>query len=307
MSEVAHTLVTPLLEAVGDEGLVAIGAPLGQRTTYRVGGTASVLVTAFSAEAVRRVAQVLASTKVEVLVVGNGSNLLVRDGGFDGVVVHLAGGFEAVVIEGTTVIAGGSAQLPRVARQCVEAGLDGFTWAVGVPGTIGGAVVMNAGGHGASMHESLAGVEVVDLGSGETSVRSVADLELSYRHSNLGPTEIVLGARLELSAGSVEQGRAALSEIVAWRRAHQPGGQNAGSVFQNPAGTSAGTLIEAAGLKGHRLGTAMVSQKHANFIQADPGGRAEDVEALLELVRDEVARHSGITLSTELRIVGDPR
>ena len=261
------------------------GAAIGPLTSYRVGGRASALVVVDSREELTELCEVLESADggggAPLAVMGRGSNLLVSDEGFAGVVVMLGGGFGEVSIAGGTVVAGGAAKLPVVARASVNAGLTGFEWAVGVPGSVGGAVRMNAGGHGAEIRDSLVAAELVDLRSGDPASRSNPDLEFGYRSASVGATELVLEARFELDPGRVADGRAVLAEIVAWRRANQPGGQNAGSVFTNPDGDSAGRLIESVGAKGLRVGTAEVSPKHANFIQADENGRAGDVLALM--------------------------
>ncbi len=288
------------------------GAPLAPLTTYRVGGAAGVLVEATTVDDLRRVAAAVGPTSVPVLVVGRGSNLLVADAGFGGVVVTLASGdsasgcFDSIEIDGARVTAGGAAALPVVARRTAAAGLRGFEWAVGVPGSVGGAVRMNAGGHGSDMAASLVGVRLFDLRTGEDRRVSVADLHLGYRRSAVGPDEVVVAAELALEAGERAAAEALVAEIVAWRRANQPGGANAGSVFTNPPGDSAGRLIDTAGGRGRRHGTAEVSVRHANFIQADPGGSADDIDALMaELVALVSATH-GVALTPETRRVGFP-
>ncbi len=278
--------------------------PLGRLTTYKVGGRAALLVEASSAADLTAVATAVAATGVPTLVVGRGSNLLVADAGFPGVAVVLGAGFAGVAVDGTRVRAGGAALLPVVARQTVRAGLTGFEWAVGVPGSIGGAVRMNAGGHGSDMATSLVEAELVDLATGDRRVVPVADLALGYRRSAVTPGQVVVAATLALAPGDRAAGVATLAEIVAWRRANQPGGQNAGSVFTNPPGDSAGRLIDAAGCKGLRRGSAEVSTKHANFFQADAGGSADDVVALMDEVRRRVRDHSGVDLVPETRLVG---
>jgi UDP-N-acetylmuramate dehydrogenase len=286
-------------------GLARRDVPLGPFTTYRVGGPAALFVEVDSDDAVAAVTRAVRSTGIGVLVVGKGSNLLVADRGFTGLALVLGERFGGISIDGSLVRAGGAAPLPVVARRSVAAGLTGFEWAVGVPGSIGGAVRMNAGGHGADMAASLVRVRVVDLRSGEDGWVPVADLQLGYRRSSIGAEQLVLEAELALTGGQdPDAGAAALAEIVAWRRANQPGGANAGSVFTNPAGDSAGRLVEAAGAKGLRHGTAAVSSKHANFIQADPGGRADDVWALMAIVRDRVRASTGVELEVETRCVG---
>ena len=208
--------------------------------------------------------------------------------------------------EHATVVASAGVALPVLARKTAAAGLTGFEWAVGVPGSIGGAVRMNAGGHGSDMAASLAEVVVFDLHAGVEQTLDTAELGLGFRSSALGEHQLVLDATLQLQAGDPDVSAQLISEIVAWRRANQPGGQNAGSVFVNPVPgeVSAGALVDAAGLRGHRIGTATVSDKHANFIQADDGGRADDVLALMAHVRDRVEETSGFRLRSEIRLVG---
>ncbi len=290
-------------------GLAERGAALGPLTTYRVGGPAAVLARVRDEDELRTVAEAVAATGVDVVVVGKGSNLLVADEGFAGLALVLGEGFDGVEIEGTDVVAFGAAALPVVARRTVGAGLTGFEWAVGVPGSIGGAVRMNAGGHGSDMAAVLARVRVVDLRSGEDGWVPADRLDLGYRRSSVASHQVVVAAGLRLTPGDVERGQAELAEIVAWRRANQPGGPNAGSEFTNPPGDSAGRLIDAAGGKGLRHGSAVVSTKHANFIQADDGGRASDVLALMGDLRELVRAHAGVDLVPETRLVGfpDPR
>ena len=278
--------------------------PLGPMTTYRVGGAAALLVEAGSVADLVAAAEAVAVTGLPTVVVGNGSNMLVADAGFEGLAVVLGDGFAEVEIEGVRMRAGGAALLPVVARKSVGAGLTGFEWAVGVPGSIGGAVRMNAGGHGSDMAATLVDARVVDLATGADERRPAAFLALGYRRSAVGPSQVVVDATLGLAAGDRAAGERAIADIVAWRRANQPGGQNAGSVFTNPPGDSAGRLIDEAGCKGLRVGTAEVSSKHANFFQADAGGSADDVLALMDEVRRRVREHAGVDLHPETRLVG---
>lgn len=276
---------------------------LGPLTTYRVGGAARHLVTVHRVEDLLELSDARGSS--DVLVVGKGSNLLVCDAGFDGIVVQLGEAFAGIdVLADARVRAGGAAFLPVVARRTVAAGLTGFEWAVGVPGSVGGAVRMNAGGHGSEMAECLVGVRVVDLRTGEDGFVAATDLGLTYRSSNIGDDQVVVHADIALGAGEVVTGEAELAEIVRWRREHQPGGQNAGSVFTNPRGDSAGRLIDAAGCRGLRVGTAHVSNKHANFIQSDAGGSADDVFDLMVAVARRVLEVHGVALHPETRLVG---
>jgi UDP-N-acetylmuramate dehydrogenase len=296
------------------DGLARRDVPLGPLTTYRVGGAAALFVEARSVADLVATAGAVAATGVPTLVVGKGSNLLVADAGFPGVAVVLGERFATVEVDAVTatgsgetlVRAGGAALLPVVARRTVKAGLTGFEWAVGVPGSIGGAVRMNAGGHGSDMAASLVEARVVDLASGDDRRVPVASLALGYRRSAIGPSHVVVEATLGLARGDAAEGERALSEIVSWRRAHQPGGQNAGSVFTNPPGDSAGRLIDQSGCKGLRVGSAWVSTKHANFFQADADGSAADVVALMAEVRRRVRERTGVDLHAETRLAGFP-
>lgn len=291
-------------------------APLGATTTYRVGGPAALTVEASEEEDLLVLQSALAASgavgEVPVLVVGKGSNLLVADAGFAGLAVRLGGRLSEIEVRGgapgadgrVVVRAGGGAGLPVLARRTVEAGLTGLEWAVGIPGTVGGALRMNAGGHGADTASCLVRFRFVDLAGTGAEEAGPDRLRLGYRTSSLGPAEVVVWADLAARPGDSALGRRAIADIVRWRREHQPGGSNAGSVFTNPPGDSAGRLVEAAGLKGFRLGTARVSEKHANFIQADDTGSADDVVALMRHVRDTVARTTGVVLRPEVKLVG---
>jgi UDP-N-acetylmuramate dehydrogenase len=242
------------------------------------------------------------------LVVGNGSNLLVSERGFDGIALVLGGEFATLewhpVDGGFTVHAGAALDLPVTARRLTEAGVAGFEWAVGVPGTVGGAVAMNAGGHGSDVAATLLEAEIFDVARAAATTVPASRLRFRYRSSAVGEGQIVLRATFGLGRGDPAAGRSQIAEIVRWRREHQPGGANAGSVFKNPLGQAAGALIDAAGLKGLRVGTAQVSEKHANFIQLDADGRADDVKDLIDEVRRRVRDHSGVSLETEVRLIG---
>ena len=286
--------------------LVERDVSLAPLCTYKVGGPASLFLNATSVADLEILAEALTGTDIPTLVVGKGSNLLVSDAGFDGVVVHLDDAFSEIAIDRSSglVRLGAATLLPVAARKTAAAGLAGFEWAVGVPGSVGGAVRMNAGGHGSDIAANLVRVSRFDLYEGGPVELSAEELELSYRHSAVGASHLVLYAELQLEPGDRERSEAEISEIVRWRRANQPGGQNAGSVFTNPPGDSAGRLIDSAGLKGLRVGTAEVSTKHANFIQADPDGSGDDVRALIETVRRRVAETHGVDLHCENLLIG---
>ena len=303
MNPVLVAVIERLMDDVGDK--IAVDVPMGALTTYRVGGRAAAMVVVDDHETLSAVAAAVAGTGIPVMTLGRGSNMLVADRGFDGLVVHMAGDYAAInVVDETIVIAGAAAKLPVVARTTVGYGLTGFEWAVGVPGSIGGAVRMNAGGHGADMKDALLDADVVDFAAGERRIVSAEELQLSYRRSALRTDELVVGCRLSLSPGDERKGKAEMAEIVQWRRDNQPGGQNAGSVFTNPDGDSAGRLIDTAGGRGLRVGTAEVSDKHANFIQADEGGTAADVLQVMNEIRTLVEFAHGVVLQPETHLVG---
>lgn len=287
-------------------GRVERNAWLGSSTTYRVGGRVAARVVAESVADLAAIGRVVTTTGAPVVVVGRGSNLLVADGGYDGIVVVGGEGLAQVSIDGTAVRAGGAALLPVVARRTAAAGLTGFEWAVGVPGTIGGGVRMNAGGHGSDMAASLTGVLVVDLRTGEDEWMPVAALELGFRHSALTSAQIVVEAELALDRGDVAEAEAVIAEIVRWRRENQPGGANAGSVFRNPRPDAAGRLLDEAGVKGWRVGGAQISEKHANFIQVDEGASASDVAELMVRTRRCVLERTGVDLHAETHFLGFP-
>ncbi len=293
-----------------------LDAPLGPRTTYGVGGNAALSVEVEGPDdlaEVRRAWRQHAATLAPpppVFVLGRGSNVLVADAGFAGVVLHLGDGFTGITLPTAgapapaVVRVGAATALPVLARRVADAGWSGLSWAVGVPGSVGGAVRMNAGGHGSDMASCLVRYSWVDLCSEAGGTDGVARLAYAYRSSSVAATEVVVEAELAVTPGSADEEQAAVRSIVTWRREHQPGGSNAGSVFTNPEGDSAGRLIESCGLKGYRMGSAHVSEKHANFIQADKDGRADDVHALMAHVRDVVADRTGVLLRAEVRLLG---
>jgi UDP-N-acetylmuramate dehydrogenase len=298
--------MSPLLSALASAGLrVEPDAPSGAFTTYRCGGPLAVLVRLGSVDDAQRFAGAIDAT-VPVLVIGRGSNLLVADEGFDGLAVVLDTDFERLDLDPASgdVAAGAAVALPVLARRAAAAGIGGLEFFVGIPGSVGGAVRMNAGGHGRDTAEVLATARCFDLATGALVDRKPAQLDLGYRRSNIAATTIVLEAHFAGVPDDAAACNRRIAEIVQWRREHQPGGSNAGSVFTNPPGDAAGRLIEACGLKGHRSGNAVVSEKHANFFVAEPGATATDVYALVLEVQRTVERETGVHLEPELQLIG---
>jgi UDP-N-acetylmuramate dehydrogenase len=292
---------------------------LAQFTTYRVGGTAALHVHVQSIEDLEAISAVLAQVDLPLLVIGRGSNMLIADNGFAGLAITFGSFLEYIDLPDRSdgadggldvepiALFGGSVLLPVAARQSVHRGLKGFEWGVGVPGTIGGAVRMNAGGHGSDMASSLVSARIFHLLRGVEAHVDAVDLGLRFRGSAIADHHVVLSATLNLGwATDSDAGETQLSEIVKWRRENQPGGQNAGSVFVNPVPgeVSAGALIDQIGMRGFRIGTAHVSEKHANFIQADEGGLASDVVQVMAEIRRRVKESTGYDLRSEIRLAG---
>jgi UDP-N-acetylmuramate dehydrogenase len=303
LKENLNGFLDEITEKIEDEN-ISTGVPLSRFSTYRVGGPAALLIKVEDTSVFSLLVKALKKFHLPILLIGNGSNLLISDDGFEGAVLKLGESFETIEIEGEVVKAGAAVKLPVLARETVKFGLSGFEWAVGVPGTVGGAVRMNAGGHGSDIASSLLEVTTINLLTGVSSNVPAKALDFSYRYSCIKNTDFVLDAKFELIQGDKDESKRFLNEIVRWRRDNQPGGQNSGSVFTNPEGDSAGRLIEAAGLKGTRIGSAHISEKHANFIQVDEDGSAEDVRKLMSLVVEKVEDFHSITLTPETVLVG---
>ncbi len=286
---------------------VSSSVALGSRTTYRVGGSVAheVVVDAASLD---ELAGTLASLGAPSIAIGLGSNLLVGDGHHDLTIVRVAvpaGSDDLSWSEadsGVIVEVGAGLGLPVVARRLAAEGIVNFEWAVGIPGSVGGAIAMNAGGHGSSMDAVVIAAQV--WRGGLLTWRAASALALGYRTSAIQAGDVVVRVRLALARGNAAAARSRVREIVQWRRENQPGGANAGSVFQNPAGDYAGRLLDAAGCKGLRHGGARVSEKHANFILVDTDGCASDILALMREMRRRVAVEFGVVLRTEHRLIG---
>lgn len=292
------------LRAAG-AGDVRTGTSLADLTTLRVGGPVGAFVVAERDHDLAAVATVAEDRGVPVLVVGRGSNLLVADDGWPGVLLTLGRGYRGVSIEEGHVHAGAAEPLPALAVAVADAGLGGFAWAAAVPGTVGGAVRMNAGAHGGEMSQALVEVEVFRLATGLREIWATSALGLRYRHSELPADGVVVSAHLLLEHASREALRDEIAEIRQWRRDHQPINEpNCGSVFTNPAGDSAGRLVDSVGGKQCQVGGARVSERHANFIVTRPGATAQDVHDLIRLVQGRVAEQTGVELRPEVVMVG---
>lgn len=291
-----------LLDALGATGArVSSSVPLSGHTTWKVGGPADYMAWADDVSTLVDLLSVLRGQGVGSMVLGNGSNLLVSDEGYRGVALRLSGDLSHVTVEGTCICACGGAGLGTVVTEAARAGLAGLEFASGIPGTVGGAVMTNAGAFRSSVGAVLASVETVGP---DGSLRSYESFEDNYRQALVPRGEAVVAARFALARASVEEVRRRMEENASARRSAQPRGATAGSVFRNPAGDHAGLLIDLCGLKGRREGGARISEVHANFIVNDGSASASDIRRLISLAAEEVFVRFGVRLEPEVTLVG---
>jgi UDP-N-acetylenolpyruvoylglucosamine reductase len=283
---------------------VEAAAPLARLTTIGTGGPARFLGRPAAAAELAQMLARAATEGLDVAVIGLGSNLLVADEGYDGLALRLEGALAAIEIEGTSVRGGGGASLAAVVRRCTEAALAGIEFGCAIPGTVGGAVRMNAGAYGSEIRDVLRSADVVSA-SGVRS-GSPGELDLSYRHSNVRGSEVVAQAVLQLEHGVRDEIRARVRELQRRRSESQPRkARTFGSVFKNPEeGPGAGALIEACGLKGRVIGGACISSVHANFIENLGGASSADVAALVSLARKCVRERFDVDLEHEVELLG---
>ena len=298
------SLINRLLD-FADATQILRDEPMSRHTTFRVGGPADALFLPESGEQVARALAAARDCGVEAIVIGNGSNLIVRDGGVRGLVIALGEGMAAIAREGDVVTAQAGASLAKVAAFAQTEGLAGLEFASGIPGTLGGGCAMNAGAYGGQLSDVLIDAEVL-LG-GEVRTLAVEQLRMGYRTSlPLREGGVVLSARFALTPDDSAAILSRMKELNARRRDKQPlNFPSAGSTFKRPEGHFAGALIEGAGLKGRRVGGAQVSEKHAGFIVNTGGATASDILALIRAVQDEVLARYGVALETEVRIIGE--
>lgn len=294
------------LQALVDEGAVTEQTPVGDFTTYKLGGPADYFAEVSDDDGLLRVLEAWRQARIPLLILGWGSNLVVADRGFRGLVLRPIGDFAKIEHREDDILAGCATRLPVLARSAVNHGRLGLEFLVGIPGTVGGAIRQNAGCHGSETSDWLRWAEVVDASTGITARRTAKELAMAYRHSNIEATHLVIRASFRFEEGSKDAGEVRLREITRWRREHQPGGTlNAGSVFKNPPGDAAGRLIDSLGLKGYRVGGVAVSERHANFFVADREATAADLRRLIRAVQSRVKEATGVDLEPEIRLVGD--
>ncbi len=282
------------------------GEPLASRTSFGIGGPAEFFTEAADTDSIEAALDGCRLRGIPYLLLGAGTNLLIADAGVEGLVVRVVNRDHEV--DGTRIRAGAGLKMMRLARIAADAGLRGFEFAIGVPGTVGGAVYQNAGCWGKELHEVLVEARGFQPGAGRRTW-SLKDLHLGYRTSDLrdGPLHgaLVIDATIKLERGDGEEAKRLMSRLTSERSQTQPiKTKNCGSVFKNPPGDSAGRLIQAAGLKGARQGAAVISELHGNFFVNEGGATARDVAALIEHARAEVIRRFGIELVPEVELVG---
>lgn len=282
--------------------------PMSKHTSFRIGGPADLFVQPANEEELWNALHLARQEKVPFFIVGNGSNLLVSDEGFRGMILHTGGMLKDISVEGDVIYAQAGALLSTVAKTALEHGLAGMEFAAGIPGTLGGAVCMNAGAYGGEMKDILLDAEVLTQ-EGERLVLPVEELDLSYRHSVIFEKNyVVLAAHIRLSRGDTAEIKNRMNELAGARRDKQPlEYPSAGSTFKRPEGYFAGKLIQDAGLKGYTVGGAQVSEKHSGFVINRGGATAEEVRFLIRQVQQKVRSQFGVELEPEVRMLGFDR
>ena len=284
---------------------VRASMPLAELTSFRIGGPADLFVAVEDETELMHAKAAAYRASIPCFCLGAGTNLLVSDRGMRGLVVRLGDGFAKIKIDDSKVFAGAAAAFGTLVQEVVDRGLAGLEFGEGIPGTVGGGLVMNAGAFGGEIAKVVTLVHGVTE-SGEALALSKDDVKFAYRRTELPPHFIITRVDFELARGDRAQLTARVAELHAKRASRQPRGvPNAGSIFKNPPGNFAGKLLEGAGLKGTRLGGAAFSDQHANFIVNLGGAQAAEVRALIDMARNKVKEQSGVWLEPEVRLVGD--
>ena len=293
-----------LMQIVGEDN-VLVDEPMSEHTTFKIGGPADLFVTPDDADEIAEVLEACRAAEVPYFVLGCGSDLLVSDEGYRGVIISLTEGLVGVTVDGKEMSCQAGVGLREASEMACELGLSGLEFACGIPGSIGGACFMNAGAYGGCMADVLKSVRVL-LADGSVDTLGVDELNLGYRKSRIADEGmVVLSATFALKKGEPEEIRAAMDELTRKREEKQPLElPSAGSTFKRPEGYFAGKLITDAGLKGWQSGGAAVSKKHAGFVVNVGGATAADVHAVIEHVQDEVERQFGVRLQPEVRFLG---
>ena len=299
-----ENIIEVLKNAIGEENVIE-NEPMSKHTTFRIGGNADIFVTPQSTEDIENVIRIAEKTNTPYYIIGNGSNLLVKDNGISGIVIQIYKKYSDITIEGNEITVQSGALLSTVAKKAMENSLTGFEFASGIPGTIGGAVCMNAGAYGGEIKDVLISCKVLKNGKIVELNNEQAGFE--YRNSRIMAEKmIVLEAVLKLEKGDKEEISSKMKELNSQRNTKQPVEfPSAGSTFKRPEGYFAGKLIQDAGLMGYSVGGAMVSDKHAGFVVNKGGATAKDVLDLIKYVQDTVEEKFGVKLEPEVRLIGE--
>lgn len=304
MNKLAHRL----REYIADENII-LDADMSKEVSFRAGGKADMLVNPQNAEELQFLLKVLDEEKIEHIIMGNGSNLLIKDGGYRGVVVKMSEAFGTMEVldDGVSVKAGAGVLMGKFARFLLENALTGFEFASGIPGSLGGAVFMNAGAYGGEIKDVIVSTTVISKDGKEIKTLDKDQLQLSYRHSALYNTgDIVVDVTFNFEKGNREKIEAEMKELNKKRNEKQPVNYpSAGSFFKRPEGYFAGKLVQDAGLKGYTVGGAQVSQLHSGFVINKGGATAKDIVELMHHCQQEVFAQFGVKLEPEVRILGD--
>ncbi len=292
-------------DLLGEEK-VRISEPMNRHTTFRIGGPADYFLLPSTAEEVKKILEICKEKELPYFILGNGSNLLVSDEGYCGVIIQLYRNYGGITVEGTDIRAGAGALLSQIASAAKNASLTGFEFAGGIPGTLGGAVVMNAGAYGGEMKDVLKEVTVMTE-QGEIMTIPAEKLEMGYRTSLVKKAGyLVLEAVISLKVGDVEEIKAIMKDLTEKRVSKQPlEYPSAGSTFKRPEGYFAGKLIMDAGLRGYQVGGAQVSEKHCGFVINKGNATAADVCGLMKDVQEKVQEQFGVTLEPEVKFLGE--
>lgn len=298
-------LISKLSDIVGEENLI-VSCDMSKFTSFRAGGKADCLVQPQDTQQLKAVLALLAEGDSEYMVMGNGSNILVKDGGYKGIIVKMGEAFNQIQVEGDVVTAGCGALMSQVAKAALDESLTGFEFASGIPGSLGGAVFMNAGAYGGEMVQIIKEAKLVSKDGSREYTMTCEELDLSYRHSILHETgDIVVSVTMQLAKGDPEEIRSTMKELAARRNEKQPVHlPSAGSFFKRPEGYFAGKLVQDAGMKGMSVGAAQVSPLHSGFIVNNGGATATEILQLMEIVQAAVMDQFGVRLEPEVRIIG---
>lgn len=300
-------MVFEKLSEIMKNGKIARDVPMASYTSFKAGGTASIMVEPGSTEELKKTIEFLNSTDFSYYILGNGTNTLVRDGGYKGIIIHLGEAFSNLSVDGEILTAGAGALLSAAAAKALEHGLSGMEFAGGIPGSIGGAVFMNAGAYDGEMKQVVQEVKILSSNGKKEYVLKGEEMEFGYRNSILiRQGGIVTSVRIKLCKSNKEDIQRKMRDLTVRRNEKQPlRYPSAGSFFKRPPGHFAGKLIEDAGLKGLYLGGARISPMHAGFLINEKNATATEITRLMEIVRGAVFEYSGIVLEPEVRIIGE--